>query len=731
MKTKHKILGVLTILAIVAALWVVVVSPASAVGVVTATPTPNTASAAAQYAISFPVGAAYTAGTDFFTITFPEGTQLPASFDRTTVTVLDNTTGAVGNPAQSPVIVSTNTVRIYIPPTNLSGGVYNGIFNGDTVTVTFTSIAGIKNPTVAATVASGKYTITVSSSQEAAVTSGAYAITRSVVVSPSHGGRGTTITVSGSGFVGTVTFLNMYPNPAAPTALSQINAASDGTFVQTLTATAPSFVAAKNLIVCMDGTGAASMTPAYAPGASNFNLDPSITVSPTSAPASGTVTVYVYDFPSADTFTAYNAGPPAVGSTTVAGILCGGGGGGAGVSSISITLPNSAAGLSIGATTLIVTSSSGAYAATSLAVVGRPVTVSPSSGAIGSTITIQGQSFHGGGIIKSITIGNVALFTDAAGTADDIIIDASGNIVASVLLNGVEAMQTGVGQTVMVTDDAANRGGNLFTITPRSITVDPTSSAIGSTVNVTGTGFRADGQTVVQYIRADGTQVGATSYATCDGIGGFITTITVPKNAGLGIPSTNSIKAWDPNAPTTVYASATHKVPGATVSVSPTSGGPGTQITITGSGFAQYATLQTLNLGNVDVRPTTTPYTGSGGTFSVTTVIPDMLAGTYALTAQVSGTSATTSFTVTTTPAGVTTVADGLAPIAGNFDQVWTLDAGTWKLYDPAAPASAEFTTLTPGMAIFVKCTSAVSNVTIGGAVRNLVAGWNLLGIVS
>jgi hypothetical protein len=72
-----------------------------------------------------------------------------------------------------------------------------------------------------------------------------------------------------------------------------------------------------------------------------------------------------------------------------------------------------------------------------------------------------------------------------------------------------------------------------------------------------------------------------------------------------------------------------------------------------------------------------------------------------------------------------------LSPIDGEYDQVWTLDAGTWKLYDPSDVANAEFTTLSPGMAIYVHLTQAVNNVTVGGVVRSGAAGWVLWGWVS
>jgi len=718
MKTKHKILSVLAIMAILAGLWVVVAAPAGAVtmAVGTINVAPSTANSVAQYTIPVTVQGTYVAGTDYFEVLFPEGTQMPASFDRTSVTVAVLGTSTVGNPAQAPVIVAARKVRVYLPATTLSGGAFLNLGPNDTAIVTFTSAANIKNPVVASAI---KYAITVNSSQEAAVTSAVYAITQSLVVTPSHGGRGSIVTVSGSGFSGTLTIMNAVipANPASYVAVNQTPAASDGTFTLDITVTSPSFVAGPNFIVVRDGTGAMFPTPGTN---MNFTLDPSIVASPTAAGAGANITITLVDFPSVDTFGAGSVTLQGIPATTTV----------VSATTLSVALPLASMGLGVGNTTLTVTSNQGHTASTPFSVLGRPTQVSPSTASIGATITLQGQSYKAGGYIASITLAGISLFSDTvpvSTNASPIQIDASGNFVASVVLNGIEALQTNVGQTILVTDNASNKGGALFTIMPRAITISPTSSPIDSVVNVSGTGFRVNGYVNVSYTLAGAATSALAVFATCDGSGSFATTIKVPLTAA--IPSTNTITAVD-NVNPALTVSVSHKVPGAAITVSPTSAAIGTMVTIKGSGFAAYKTLSSLLLGIDDVRPSPTPYTDASGAFSVTVMVAGQPLGTVAVTAKVGTTTATTALTITA--AGTAnTVTAGLAAIDGKYDQVWTLDAGTWEGYDPSDVANADFNTVAPGMALYIHTTEAVDNVSLGGITRDLIAGWNLIGWVS
>jgi hypothetical protein len=74
-------------------------------------------------------------------------------------------------------------------------------------------------------------------------------------------------------------------------------------------------------------------------------------------------------------------------------------------------------------------------------------------------------------------------------------------------------------------------------------------------------------------------------------------------------------------------------------------------------------------------------------------------------------------------------VTNGLNSIAGKYTKVWTFDAATqsWKLYDTAAPAVSDLSSLTKGQGYWMEVSEACT-LLYGGNTYSLVAGWNLIG---
>lgn len=125
----------------------------------TVTPDPATANVNAQYTFAFNVGAegALTGGTDTITLTFPNNTTIPASITPGDVTVN-------GTPVTASIVIdqSLRTVTLTTPVS---------IANSGSVTIVFTSAAGLVNPSAAT------YTARVRTSMEATnVTTNAYVI---------------------------------------------------------------------------------------------------------------------------------------------------------------------------------------------------------------------------------------------------------------------------------------------------------------------------------------------------------------------------------------------------------------------------------------------------------------------------------------------------------------------------------------------------------------------------
>lgn len=293
-------------------------------------------------------------------------------------------------------------------------------------------------------------------------------------------------------------------------------------------------------------------------------------------------------------------------------------------------------------------------------------------------------------------------------------------------------------------------------IADRTLVLSPLESRVGTTVNVTGSGFPADNTKTgaestasvsIKYTVSGTAQTVAT--LTPDASGNISGSFTVPLNAG--IPSTNSVTAefsytvTGASSATTNVTGVTHEIPRATVSISPESGPSGTTVTITGQGFKTYSTLSALELGGIDVRPAPVPSTDSQGSFTTSVIVPQSNSGSQSVTATVASTVATDTFTVTklaatATPAPVVAAqapADALATLISNNDnlqRVWHFDPSAqnvapdygWFLYDPRPvfAAANSVTEIAGGKFYWINVREAQSAV-LGGVSRSLFAGWN------
>ena len=111
----------------------------------------------------------------------------------------------------------------------------------------------------------------------------------------------------------------------------------------------------------------------------------------------------------------------------------------------------------------------------------------------------------------------------------------------------------------------------------------------------------------------------------------------------------------------TVRETAAHRVPGASIEVSPTSGPGGTRVTLTGAGFKAFTSLSDVSVGGVPVQENpSNPTVGRDGVLQSTTIlIPGLDPGTHTVRATVGEPTVSVSFTIT---------ADG-APLPSTGDQ--------------------------------------------------------------
>ena len=175
-----------------------------------------------------------------------------------------------------------------------------------------------------------------------------------------------------------------------------------------------------------------------------------------------------------------------------------------------------------------------------------------------------------------------------------------------------------------------------------SINVEPVSAAAGAVVTITGAGFPPFG--LVQQLRLGGTDVRPAPQPHTDSAGNLETQIMIPQ-LGLGNAQVEIVIAGtSASIPITIVSD----IP-ASIKVEPQSAEPGQVVTIIGSGFPPFTSIESLTLGTVFVLPYPWP-TNASGDFTIDVLIPLFPNGDHELVATVGVTSTTTTFTVTGPP---------------------------------------------------------------------------------
>jgi hypothetical protein len=473
------------------------------------------------------------------------------------------------------------------------------------------------------------------------------ALAQSITLSATSGPVGTIITVTGASFTpstgGVVWFDSDGDSvidsgePQVPVTTTGVGAIPSGT-----TITIPSVVRNIYQVRADIPTGGAieawisfMVTPQITLSASSGYVGDTVTVSGTGFNA-GSVTIY-FDTTSRGTVTASASGA---------------------FSSFTFTIPESYRG-NHGVKGTDASGDSPAVSFTTL----QKITISPTSGAVGDTVTINGTGF---GASSSVTFyfDDVSIGTTAA-------TNSNGTFPNSTF--AIPSTSRG-SHTIKAQDASVNYATATFTVAHK-ITISPTSGAVGDTVTINGTGF-ATSSSVTFYF--DDVSIG-TATAT-DSNGSFA-------NSTFAIPSTSrgshTIKAQDASGN---YATATFTV-AHKMTITPTSGASGTSVTVSGTGFGASKTI-TIKYYNELV--TTTPAsitTDANGSFTASFMVPAGLAGTYAVQVSDGINTASANF-VSTTDATISQTTSAAAP--GYVGMELTI---TGKGFKPNAPVTVTYTT--------------------------------------
>ena len=675
---------------------------------------------------------------------------VPSTIAPESVTISSNNPGNDLTAHPSDVTVSGTMITLEVPDMDSADGAQD-IAADAMVTIRFQASADITLPTVA-----GDYAVEVDDAEgmfvkgvetvelpdldpamDEVIGANGITIVRTLKLSPTSGARGTEVTATGKGFSKNINALFIDANQDGVMGSTEINIASSisvskGSFTHKFTV-GDGFAAGANYINARDIAGVAyraiDSTADPATGDTDLTTWPTFTVKggisldKTSVKLGEKFKISLKDF-TGPTVTKVTIGGVEVvpSATSLSGNKL----------TFEVTVPPSDVAIGNQQVSVSVGDDS---ATASILIEGLPLTVSPTSAVPGQEITIRGSGFSKGAALMQVKVdGWMVLLQANAQPVTSVLVNNAGTFVFSVI---VPPGATGEGDDILVEvqemgPDGSIQAGNSrigvvkMTIPSETLTLDPAESRPGTTVTASGTGFVARENVSITY-GAGNTLVSVSA----DSAGMWTAAFTVPITAEVG--TTTSVAATGSGG--TKSKSADHKTPGASISVSPDAGRPGTLITVTGTGFKAFSPVVRMSIGGLTI-PSGGVNTDENGNFETTATLPALAVGTQSLVVGVGGTVAQPNnqdsvvFTVTTADAPtVVTATDVVFKAlidADNLERAYHYvnATATWLVYDPR-PDFAEFndyTETTGGQAVWVKVTNAAQ---FQG--EPLFAGWNLI----
>ena len=326
--------------------------------------------------------------------------------------------------------------------------------------------------------------------------------------------------------------------------------------------------------------------------------------------------------------------------------------------------------------TYTITTSSGFGSATFQ--INPKIVITPTTGGVGDAASITGTGFAASSTVV-ISVGNQNI---TATNPSTITTGPTGSFSCTLVMPSIPSGNN----TVQATDGAVNYAVTTFTTAPK-ISINPTIGGAGDNIIISGTGFSP-----VKPITftIDGVALTVSpSTVTSDLNGAFsnVSFVFPPLSGG-----THTIKATDPDGHYNT-ASLTMLTK---ITITPITGTVGTQITVTGSGFAPSAPVSIY--WDTGASPVTSVTSSSTGTISgLTFNAPPSAKGIHTIKAQdTSSNSATASFT--TTPKIV------LTPVTGGFG-----DSITISYTGFTASSAITSTSLISGTTAYVLVTAPTS----------------------
>ncbi len=374
----------------------------------------------------------------------------------------------------------------------------------------------------------------------------------------------------------------------------------------------------------------------------------------------------------------------------------------------------------------------------------RGLTVIPSSGPLGTTITVSGGNFGSaaGGVIPRL---EVNYFEDPGLPTLEPLSTAGQMVPETFEVDADEGFRYGDDNMIRVIAPCGGidlTAACTFDVTRPTLQLDKTRGPRGTLVKVSGSGWQTSGLNFVTIAyRGNGAIDDATvAVVEPNGNGDIAAQFRIPSfdDADMGGGEANLIFTATDGENDSLQSIFT--VTGPHISVKPESAAGGEVITVHGEGFLPQSQVQEISLANAPIVPIyELKLTDAQGAFEITGTVPGVMPGGYAINARVNqneGAEITCPFTVVSGGVGDVSVEEGFASIGKNaeggqylFTKVWTFDSKTkeWLVYDIAEGAPDQFDTLVTGQGYWVEVT-ADCTLTYSSYTYDLINGWNLIG---
>ena len=505
----------------------------------------------------------------------------------------------------------------------------------------------------------------------------------------------------------------------------------DDTGTCEFTVTHPTFSGGINYINAVDGR---SGYVDVGEDLGEFDLTASITASPDGGSPGEIMLIQVVDFPPG------NIKKIEIARTEYCSGICGTVDR-AGSGNFKVTIPNWVNG---GTQELRVTGEDDVKASTNVSLAGPQILVTPGTVLANQRISLVGTGFSPNSEIDDdvdlakVSVGGDQISWGRVNEGEQVDVDSGGNWSASVDLPLTEATTAEGERVIRVTDSHGRSGTVMVNIPAREVTITPSVGRVGTIAVVRGSGFPSkndEGTSFNVEIVYDASNDKTTTVsAVPDASGRFEVQLRIPTTAA--IPSNNTVKVtFEDESDIAVVTTVAHEVPEGVITLSVTSGGPGSSVTVNGEGFKAFVPVSLVKVGTLDVTPAPKPSTDGNGMMSFPVIIPGLDTGIQTIEVNVGRTTSSTGFTVTESgvnPGDIKEVAVGLEPLGDNFVSIWHFNNDTkmWSFYSPALEEGNSLTHVITGETYLIRIKST-TEVILNNDTRNLTCVgdncWNQL----